>query len=663
MPDAGNVDHSATAGVTRRAVLLGFALLLPVAVGAFYVEIAWGRLYEFGSGVPAMAPVVVLFLLALVMGLPGLRRSGMTRREMLVVYSIVLVAGPLVSHGILFWMVPKTISYYYAAQLNPQWEAAFLRYVPGWFAPSEPAAVMGLFEGHARVPWLLWAVPGAAWLSFMLALFLCTLCLLSLLQRQWISNERLAFPLAQLPLEMIRESGERDRGRAGRLTAVGVFWGGIAASFGLNFLNALSIRVPSIPAIPLGGGDDPNRLVLMAWHKVGPLAGLGEISLVLTPWMIAVAYLLPMDLSLSAWFFWLVRLALTVAAIAGGAAPQMPEGWYDSSFPAPYFQGGGASLALALWVLWTARRHLRHALQTAWRTPRSRSDADEPMPHRWAVAGFVLTFGFMLWFYWLAGCRLVFAVVMVSLVVGYYVMWARVRAETGLGFLPFPLEIQSAMVVPFGSGVFRTREIIAMISTRWAFFPGFGESFEVCTGNALETFKVADAAGIAPRRLTPALVAGFVLSLGVGFAIILAGLYHYGFFGLAMGSGYTWPSWQTRNDGQRVFFYLVQPEQADMNGLAAISAGAATALVLGMLRARLWWWPLHPVGYIAANCWGMQFYAMPFLVGWLCKSLVIRYGGPRQFRKTVPLAIGVIVGDLLNEGIWAVIALVTRGRV
>ncbi len=54
---------------------------------------------------------------------------------------------------------------------------------------------------------------------------------------------------------------------------------------------------------------------------------------------------------------------------------------------------------------------------------------------------------------------------------------------------------------------------------------------------------------------------------------------------------------------------------------------------------------------------------MPFFLGWAFKSIVIRYGGLKLYRATVPLAIGLIVGDMLNSGLWSVIALVTRGKV
>ncbi len=163
----------------------------------------------------------------------------------------------------------------------------------------------------------------------MLALFVATLSLVLLLQRQWITHERLAFPLAQVPLELVREEGGR-----GLLPRTWVFWTGFLLSLGLISLSRLSTFFPAVPSIPLEG------VTLIAWQRVGPLAGLGAWELWLLPWMVAVAYLIPKELSFSCWFFWVVRIALTVAAIAAGATPNRPEEWWTSTFPAPTYQGG-----------------------------------------------------------------------------------------------------------------------------------------------------------------------------------------------------------------------------------------------------------------------------------------------------------------------------------
>jgi len=181
-------------GVTARAVLLALLLLVAVSVASFYVQIAWGRVQYFADGIPAAAPVTLLFVMTGLMGLPLFRRVGLTRRELLVVYSILLVSGPVLSTGVLFWMLPHAVAYCYFAQNNPQWATTFLPLAPSWFSTTEPGPIRDLFEGAAAVPWSAWWLPLAAWLSFMASVLLATFCILALVRRQWITNERLTFP-------------------------------------------------------------------------------------------------------------------------------------------------------------------------------------------------------------------------------------------------------------------------------------------------------------------------------------------------------------------------------------------------------------------------------------------------------------------------------------
>jgi len=664
MPGSLPANHEVEAdltqgGVTRRAVVVALVLCVGVAFFSFYVEMLWKGgwdLWMVSSGCPAMTPVFVLFLLTAAMQLPRFRRTGLTRQELLAVYTIVLVGAPIVTYEVLGWVLVKSVHYYYLVRVNPYWSALFLGEVPTWFAPSDPVAVTGFFEGQSRVPWAEWLVPLGAWSSFMAALFGASLCLAAVIQRPWITAERLAFPIAQVPLTMIADPDTGSRGSAARFTVSRAFWIGALISFALHLLSGLSERVPAIPHISLG----PVEVV--GWQKVGPLAGLGAVSVVFWPWLMAIAYLIPKDLSFSVWFFWLVRLGLTVAAVAAGATAQRPEDWYSSSFPAPYYQGTGAILALAGWVLWSARRQLGQAARVALGRRRATADAGEPLPYRWALLGFALCCAFMVWFLWLAQCRVSFAIALIALILAYYLIWARIRAETGLGLLPFPIEINELMMVPLGSRIFRLREIISLVSLRWAYSPGITTSYEVFASTMIESYKIADSAHLNSRRLTAAITGGFVLSLVVGIPVVLTGIYHYGWFGF----GFTRSGWLANTSGyggSQIAGYLTDAQYAhtDVNGVLALLGGAVAVLFLAMMRLRFWWWPLHPIGYVAANTWGLQLWAMPFFVGWMAKTLIVRYAGLALYRRTIPFAVGLIVGDLLNSGLWGTLRLVRGG--
>jgi hypothetical protein len=631
-------------GVTRRAVILGFVLLAIVVPVGFYAEIVYAATYELASGAPAMAPLALLLLLTFLNGRLGRWHiRPFSRGELLTVYSIVLVGGPVTTHGIMTWMLATPMTLQFGVRTTLEWEQ-FLPLIPTWFSPTSPAAVISFFEGQAAVPWALWMRPLLAWGSFMVALFTATLCLVLLLRRQWITHERLSFPLAQVPLEMVRDGGPDQQAR---LPSNWLFWLGLLLAFALMTSTRLGELFPMMPSFSLTGPT------LMDWQGTGPLAGLGAWELWIPPGLIAIAYLIPKDLSFSCWFFWLVRIALTVAAIAAGGTPQRPEEWWSSSFPAPVYQGGGAVLAVAVWTVWVGRRHLGRALRSVF-TWRSAESESEPVSYRLAIIGLILSFGYLVAFYVMAGSRLSVGAVMAILIVVNYIVWARLRAETGLGFIPFPLIVSSMVVVPFGTAVFRPREVIAMMETRWSYFPGFGESYEVTTGNSLEAFKIADSAGLSSRRLLFAMFVGLVFAVGIGLYTTLAGTYKYGF--LTMPGAYSgWLQAMLRRNGSQIIEFTTTPKGPDVNGMAAIAAGAAVTLILGFLRGQFWWWPFHPIGYLAANCWGMHWFSQPFFLGWAAKSLVVRYGGLSLYRKTLPLAIGLILGDLASEACWVVL--------
>ncbi len=646
-------------GVTLRSILLAYALLIVLSVVAFYVVLVEFTTSSFGTGVPAAAPYAILFLLSALATIPAVRKAmTLARRELLVIFAIVLIGAPFVSQSILGWMLPHSIFQQFMARAIPDWETSFLSLIPTWFTPTDPSTVEGFFFGRAAVPWSRWYIPLAAWSSFLIAIVGASTFLVILVQRQWITNERLSFPLAQIPLETVAEDRAAPGSPRARLRFGWMFWAGLLISFGIGLYNSFAEWIPALPGIPIG------PVVLMQWQRVGPLAGLGDIELILWPWLIALAYLIPKELSFSAWFFWWFRVGLTVLAIAAGASPERPDNWYGNTFPAPYWQGVGAVLALAAWTVWTARRHLAQAVRIACSSASGTADAEEPIPYRWALLGFAVCFLYLVYFCVLAGTRVVVGAALITLILVFYLMWARLRAETGMGFLSFPLKVDNVMLEPFGNVIYRPREIVTILSVRWSYFPGYGQSPEVFCGNALESMKIADSAGIRQRPLLGAMTVGFLFALGVGIYIMMTGIYHYGFHGLRAATTTTdwWLDEQLQADGARIFNALQNPAHFELATTIAIGAGAVFTVFLGLIRQRFWWWPFHPIGYLASNTWAAKWNWMPFLVGWLAKSVVIRYGGLRLYRKTVPLAIGLIAGDLLSQFAWGLIQAVVQSR-
>jgi hypothetical protein len=80
------------------------------------------------------------------------------------------------------------------------------------------------------------------------------------------------------------------------------------------------------------------------------------------------------------------------------------------------------------------------------------------------------------------------------------------------------------------------------------------------------------------------------------------------------------------------------------------TAAISCALVVGfsLARMRLSWWPLHPVLFLVCAGWGTAVVGPSFLMGWLVKSFVTKYGGIRVYHRLKPVFIGIVAGEFLS---------------
>ncbi len=90
---------------------------------------------------------------------------------------------------------------------------------------------------------------------------------------------------------------------------------------------------------------------------------------------------------------------------------------------------------------------------------------------------------------------------------------------------------------------------------------------------------------------------------------------------------------------------------------AGIGAGVMALLV--MLYYRFPWWPIHPIGYLAAYSSGMKILWFSFFIGWLCNHICLHYGGAALFKQVRNLFLGFIIGDFVMGGVFAIIGLFT----
>src|ERR1700735_5179634 len=100
----------------------------------------------------------------------------------------------LASSGQLQFVVPTITAPFHYATVDNGWMGQFGRYIPKWLAQTNPVAIDDFYKGRSNIPLALWAPQIFAWSGFMLALAGASLCITSILRRQWIDREQLSFP-------------------------------------------------------------------------------------------------------------------------------------------------------------------------------------------------------------------------------------------------------------------------------------------------------------------------------------------------------------------------------------------------------------------------------------------------------------------------------------
>ena len=84
------------------------------------------------------------------------------------------------------------------------------------------------------------------------------------------------------------------------------------------------------------------------------------------------------------------------------------------------------------------------------------------------------------------------------------------------------------------------------------------------------------------------------------------------------------------------------------------------AIWLAYMRSTFAWWPLAPLGLALSGTWGIIVLWFSFLLAWIIKSTVMRYGGWKTFSALRPFFLGLILGEFSQTVLWGIIASVWR---
>ena len=188
---------------TSRSIIIGFILVILLSVWTIYSEHLVGSLNSIS---PPPGAIFLFFLIVLTNSLIKYKKLRLQQSELIVLYSLLLVAAPISSFAVIRFFMSTLLAPFYFATPENEFETIFHGIVPQWFAPRSPNVVNGFYETLERgVPWKAWIEPLSIWIGLILVFYLLMLCMSVIVHKHWIDRERLTFPTVYLPMQLARE--------------------------------------------------------------------------------------------------------------------------------------------------------------------------------------------------------------------------------------------------------------------------------------------------------------------------------------------------------------------------------------------------------------------------------------------------------------------------
>jgi hypothetical protein len=630
-------------GVTFRSVLIGL-LLIPInTYWVMQVEGIWHTNHATAMSL-FWNSVFCLFLLVLLnLGLKRYApRTAFNQGELIVIYVMITLATALVGHDTLQLGVPGLSFPFWFATPENRWGAIFNHLFPKWLTVQDKEFLAPYYYGASSLyTWeriQVWAGPVLIWCLFIGALGLVMVCMNVIIRKQWTENEKLSYPIVQLPMAMTAGGGTVEFFRHKPL------WYGFLLGGALDVMNGLSLYFPAIPFVSVR--HDAPEHNLGSQISTFPFNQVSGLWLPLYPFIIALGYFLPLDLSFSIWFFFLLKQAMRVASAALGYFPNQPH-----NPPFLTEQSYGAWAGLFLYVMYVSRGHLAQVFKKAFGMKSTLDDSTEPMSYRAAVIGMAIGMAFLVLFCLMAGMTLWVVLVFFACFFALSLAITRVRAELGAPAHEMAgMNVQNMMIMFAGSSQLGPVNLAMFSMFFWFSGRGYRTHPMPCQ---LEAFKMAQSGNIDMRGM------GYVMMLAMffgGLATFWAALHLQYEAGINRMTDHNWGQYHQLRSR------LENPEPPDTLGIMAMGFGLFAVLGMMIARTQFVWWPFHPAGYALSMNFGVEYFWSCILISSLIKWTVIRYGGYRLNRQVIPFMFGLILGEYTVGAFWSAMSVVTGIR-
>jgi hypothetical protein len=627
LENSGNDQHPDTepaARITLRSVILGLATIL---VSTVYMDHHAGNLVKTYFPVAVLIPFVGWIVLNTLIRIT-FPRYTLSKTELITILGMLWIAGSLPTVGWALYAVSMIPSPEFFAAPENRMADVVLPLLPKWLflSISDPRvmqAYTGLPPGDP-MPWGIWIRPLFWWVVPAIAGVTATLFGSVLFLRQWDETERLAFPMAQFPMDML----ETEEDGIPTVFKQRLFWVGFAITAGIILWNIAGYFAIAIPRITLF--DQSNTKVLAVGRYYPPL------YMKIQPLLMGLAYLCPTDLLFSVWFYNLLN-TFKIGMLNRTGFTVGIEGQPAEAGTIAALESHGALCLLVIWSIWVSRTHLKETIIQAF-GPRS-ADTGAPVSFRSAWVGWLFSVAILGGWLYSAGMSPLSVMLTLSFLFACYFGISKYAAATGFTFI--------RPAGGKGYGIFRqlfgtapltpSSQVVSVLLQDNVFF-----------GNTLRTsFPVA----------VPHVFKLFGGQLKRHRVIIIALVLAY-IFGLASSSGsrifrsYTEGGLNgilVTNDMQRLasaipFIEGTKTWFFDYQKTGVWLFGAGEAALLTLLRTRFSWWPIHPV----AIAFPERRYIIALFIVWVAKTMTLKLGGVRGYRKSIPFWYGTMCGYLFG---------------
>jgi len=619
-------------GITVRSLVLGFLLVIAFSVAGCYSVFL--RYEIIGTGYLPRGAISLLLLL--VLGNAGVGRLvakwKLSRAELLLIFVMLLAMAAIPGQEFAQHIYLNTAGLTYLSGARGQYLDLFTPHIKPWLVPSlDPDAkvITDLFQGipaGSGVPYAGWLTTFAVWTPYWFVLYWSIMCWSAMLSRQWERHERLTYPLAQVPVEVVDD----EKGALSSLLRSRLMWGCFAFSAGLYVIKGLHTYYPIIPDLKLQGDTG----VLFGG---GPASEWNGIPLHFYPEMVGIAYLLTSEVSFSLWFFYILRQFLEMTRYSMGL-------FQHADFF--QFQTVGGYLVLAGATLWAARLHLKDIVRGAVGLPTKTDGADNPLPYGVAFWGAVLSFGALVAWASAAGVSVPWALMLYALFPLVAIVVSRVICEGGMFIYTSPFRLNELLFDVIGCKRLGPQNLTVMTMLSWV------QIRSTATQNmpaVLQGFRIGSLANLNRRQVTWAMFASICLAILTCHVTSLSVIYNSG-----VGKLGWWPSRAAQGTAAGLASFMQTPQPMTSGDWTSMVSGGLVTFFLVKMRQQFVWWPFHPVGYVAWIGWPLERYWLSIFLGWLLKAGILRWAGYQLWRKLRPGAFGLILGICFVLTFWIV---------